>query len=355
MTPSVFGTHMRKRAFTAIAAAALAGLALPASSLAAIAEVGAIENTTPATVPSCTAGSIGSFGKHLEEEKKLAEKQQVEAEQKKTQKKKAKKSTASHRAARRGHTSSARKASMPRWHAHVAAHPRGSARNLLLSDGGLAAPLLSKARIATSSTTSTTSTTSQEPGSTTEGSEVKPKEATEAPCLAVSRTTGFQVKVGKVNSPLVIPANGRIVAWTINLGKPTASQVKFFDENEGGAASAGIAVLYPMKKPKLTYHLLAQSPIVKLEPFFGMNVQLPLEQTIKVKKGDIVALTVPTWAPSLALGFGKNTAWRASRQSSQCSTTNSQTAQTELKSNLLYACSYQTARLTYSATLISTP
>src|SRR2546421_2035883 len=55
-----------------------------------------------------------------------------------------------------------------------------------------------------------------------------------SPCLAVSRTTGFQVKVGKVRSPLSAPRAGTIVAWTITLGRPNATQIKFFNANEGG-------------------------------------------------------------------------------------------------------------------------
>ena len=64
-----------------------------------------------------------------------------------------------------------------------------------------------------------------------------------APCLAVSRTTGFQVKVGDAHNPLGAPRDGSIVAWTITLGKPTATQIKFFNTNEGGVAEAAIAVL----------------------------------------------------------------------------------------------------------------
>src|SRR5690348_4747469 len=61
-----------------------------------------------------------------------------------------------------------------------------------------------------------------------------------SPCLAVSRTTGYQAKVGTVSKPLRVRRDGSIVAWTIMLGKPNASQVKFFNANEGGAAQAGI-------------------------------------------------------------------------------------------------------------------
>jgi hypothetical protein len=174
-------------------------------------------------------------------------------------------------------------------------------------------------------------------------------------CLAVSRTTGFQVKVQTHSNPESAPVSGSIVAWTISLGKPSASQIKFFNTNEGGPAEAGIAILRALKKPHLTYKLIATSPYVKLEPYFGKTAQFPLATTIKVRKGDIVALSVPTWAPALALGFGNDTSWRAARQRKQCSETSSLTVQAALGSSVTYFCLYQTARLTYSATLIATP
>jgi len=176
-----------------------------------------------------------------------------------------------------------------------------------------------------------------------------------SPCLAVSRTTGFQVKVATVRNPMGVPRSGTIVAWTITLGKPNATQIKYFNANEGGVAEAGIAILRPQPKPNLTYKLIAQSPLLKLAPYFGKTAQFPLETTIPVKKGDEIALTVPTWAPALALGFGNDTSWRASRPKKQCTSTNMQTAHTQLNASVQYFCLYQTARLTYSTTLISTP
>jgi hypothetical protein len=173
--------------------------------------------------------------------------------------------------------------------------------------------------------------------------------------LAVSRTTGFQVKVGSNRSLVTVPRKGTIVAWTIMLGKPNASQIKFFNENEGGPASAAIAILAPQHKPNLTYKLVAQSPVVQLQPYFGKTAQFPLASTLNVTKGEIIALTVPTWAPSLALGFTNATSWRASRQKGKCSETGSLTAQTQIGVPVQYYCLYQMARLTYSATLISTP
>lgn len=158
-----------------------------------------------------------------------------------------------------------------------------------------------------------------------------------------------------MRSPLSVPRAGVIVAWTISLGKPSSAQIKFFNANEGGPATAGIAILAPQRSPSLGYKLVSQSPLVQLQPYFGMTAQFPLATTLPVKKGDVVALTVPSWAPALAVNLGKGTSWRASRPKTQCSTTGTQTAHVQVGSVVQYYCLYTTARLTYSATLISTP
>lgn len=174
-----------------------------------------------------------------------------------------------------------------------------------------------------------------------------------SPCLAVSRTTGFQVKVGTQRSLLAAPRAGRIVAWSITQGTPSPTQIKFFDAMEGGNAQAGIAILRP--GPKLNYTLIASSPTQHLQPYFGKSVQFPLETTLAVRAGDIIALSVPTWAPALALGFGHDTSWRASRAKADCADTGAPTTHTTIGSVVQYYCLYGTARLTYTATLISTP
>src|SRR3954470_2918068 len=63
------------------------------------------------------------------------------------------------------------------------------------------------------------------------------------PCLAVSRTTGYQAKVGTDRGLMTVPANGRIVAWTAVLSKPSGPQINFFTHNYGSAAQAGLTVL----------------------------------------------------------------------------------------------------------------
>ncbi len=177
-----------------------------------------------------------------------------------------------------------------------------------------------------------------------------------APCEVVSETTGMQVKVGTTTSPLTIPRNGVIVAWTIRLSLPTAGQITYFDEHEGGPAEAGISIIKQTKG--LDYELVASSPLVQLQPYFGETAQFPLATTIPVEKGERVALTVPTWAPALAIKLGNTTSWRASRPKNTCTSAteaSTQTAQTTAGAAVEYACLYQTARLLYTATLISTP
>jgi hypothetical protein len=181
----------------------------------------------------------------------------------------------------------------------------------------------------------------------------EPKPSCPNPCLAVSRTTGYQAKVGETRGLFVVPADGRIVAWSITLGRPGPKQTKFFNDTLGGEASAGITVLRTGKK--LMGRVLAQSPLQPLKDYFGETVQFPLDQTLPVKKGNVIALTVPTWAPALAVGFPSDTSWRASRAGDKCQDTRTQTAQTRIGSLAQYRCLYKTARLTYTATLITTP
>jgi hypothetical protein len=177
-----------------------------------------------------------------------------------------------------------------------------------------------------------------------------------APCEVVSETTGMQVKVGKTSAPMTIPRDGTIVAWTIRLSVPTASQVAFFNQHEGGPAEAGIAIIKQTKA--LDYQLVAQSPLIQLQPYFGETAQFPLATTIRVQKGERVALTVPTWAPALSIKLGNTTSWRASRPKNTCTSSteaSTQTSQTTAGSTVSYSCLYQTARLLYTATLVSTP
>jgi len=173
-------------------------------------------------------------------------------------------------------------------------------------------------------------------------------------CFVVTRTTAMQVRTGTVRYPTTVPRSGRIVAFTLQLGSLSDRQIHFFNGTYGGTSRVQLTVLRQQARPARSYEVVATTGIFKIQPFFGTTVQFPLKTTLAAQKGDLIALTVPTWAPVLAVNLPKENGWRASRAGS-CTDLLTQTAQMTVGSATQYKCLYQTARVTYSATLIPTP
>jgi len=172
-----------------------------------------------------------------------------------------------------------------------------------------------------------------------------------SPCLGVSRTTGYQAKVVDSRAHYVIPADGKIVAFTIRLGAPNKRQIKFFEDGFG-KASGGLAVI--RRGERLFGRVVAASPVYQLSDYFGQTVQFPLDRALSVERGNIIGLTVPTWAPALSTLTDDGSSWRASRGLKSCDDTDRQTAQTSIGALTQYRCLYR-ARLTYTATLVTNP
>ena len=172
-------------------------------------------------------------------------------------------------------------------------------------------------------------------------------------CQALTKLTGYQAKVGPDRALYQAPADGRIVAWTIALGKPTPKQTEFFTSRYDGAALAALVVLSPGKK--LARTAAAKAPVQKLTPFFGQHVQFPLDRSLPIKKGQYIGLTVPTWAPAMQLGRTADTSWRSSRDPSGCSDYTTQFGLLGKRTTAGFRCLYKGVRMTYSATFIPTP
>jgi hypothetical protein len=172
--------------------------------------------------------------------------------------------------------------------------------------------------------------------------------------------TGFQVQIGTHGNPYVIARPGKIVAFTIRLGKPNANQQQFFTNLFGGQPQARVTILqllhstHTHRVPRWTYQVVGQSEVFNLAPYLGSDPSFALASPLAVKKGQTVAITVPTWAPAFAVGLGQDQAWRSSRSSKSCGGT-TQAAQQTVKSQHPYQCFYRTARLLYSVTLVPTP
>ena len=176
-----------------------------------------------------------------------------------------------------------------------------------------------------------------------------------ADCVVLAKVTGYQAKAGTTPSPMVVAKSGRIVAWTITLGKPNATQLKFFqDESSLGEAAANFTVLRPKKKLKHT--VVQQGPTSKLTKYFGKTLTIPLTRTISVKKGDVIGLTTPSWVPVMAVNQPNSTSWRASRGKGKCDDTSGKDySQTKLKKTVQYACLYRGVQLLYSVTIVPNP
>jgi hypothetical protein len=80
-----------------------------------------------------------------------------------------------------------------------------------------------------------------------------------------------------------------------------------------------------------------------------------LPASLPVKKGDVIALAVPTWVPALDLQAGRKAAWRASRGKTQCSSVADQTAQVSPGTTAEYYCIYRTALVDFAAIEITDP
>ena len=102
------------------------------------------------------------------------------------------------------------------------------------------------------------------------------------PCRVEGHVPGFQAMAGGVEQPYEAPFDGKIVAWSITLARPsrkktgtTANEVGFFNDFLGTPSEARIGVLRPVEGSKPPKFVLArQSPIEILNHYFGSKVEI---------------------------------------------------------------------------------
>lgn len=173
-----------------------------------------------------------------------------------------------------------------------------------------------------------------------------------ADCQAIGRVSGFPVQIGGVKNPMLVNEPGKVVAFTIRLGKPDAEQIAFFSNLFGGRSQVRLSVLKPART-KRRHRLQAQSEVVNVQGYFGSTPTFALDKPLKVDKRSVIALTVPTWVPAFAVNQPSDNAWRFSREN--CDNAQEPAAQQSLKSLRTYGCFKRTARPVYSVTFIPKP
>jgi hypothetical protein len=180
---------------------------------------------------------------------------------------------------------------------------------------------------------------------------------TESPCVAAVRMTGYQGRAsGGPKNPYYIRRDGFLTMFTVQLAKPTAEEVNFFNTNFGTPSVARISVLRrgDTRETRLDHRLIAQSQRFELDRYFGSKPTFVFDRPIRVKKGNWIALTVPTWAPLLSTNLARTNWWRSSRAKGSCEPPRSlrQFAMEDLREVNVFGCTYHGARRLYTGTYV---
>ena len=174
------------------------------------------------------------------------------------------------------------------------------------------------------------------------------------PCEAVGSVTGFQLVADGTRAPFKARQNSWIVGWAIDVSQPKKSQHNFFADFYrsnvfGTVPTARIAVI--KRREDRNYKLKSQSPVVPLSTSLGSRQTFTLSSPLKIRKGEFLALSIPTWASAFAVNLSSaNNVWRSSRAEGKCSGTANIKAgkpQQKVHSTRTYGCDYKTARLLY--------
>ena len=180
--------------------------------------------------------------------------------------------------------------------------------------------------------------------------------------IILTQVTALETLRDGIAYPTTVKKPGSIVAFTIGLSrlatnKTTAhNDIHFLDQTYGGTTRASITVLRP-SGPKNARHwtVVGQSAVFHLQPYLGQVVQLPLPTSLPVQKGDVVGLTIPTWAPVLSIQLPSSKfAYRQSR-GQNCNRPPATTQAQNVKQTAAYKCNYPGTRVEYSATEVTNP
>jgi hypothetical protein len=172
-------------------------------------------------------------------------------------------------------------------------------------------------------------------------------------CQAVGQVTGFVTSNSGGNNPFRPKRRGKVVAFSVTLGKPKKSDVNFFNKLFGSPPEVQLVVLRPGTKQR--FRVTGISEVFEISNYFGSTPTFALSRPLTVKPGYVIGLTVPTWAPAFAVNLPDNEQWRSSRNPKHCDDVQQKAAQTVRGQLASYGCVYHTARLMYTVTFIPDP
>jgi hypothetical protein len=195
-----------------------------------------------------------------------------------------------------------------------------------------------------------------------------PANAQGAACeIVLTQVTAYETLRDGVANPDMIKRSGVIVSFDLGLAGTsliTPAVLASLDKTYGGPPEVQLTVLRSVGTPTApAFRVAAQSAVFMLRPELGTVADFPLIAPLPVVRGEMLAVTVPTWAPVLSFELSATQfAYAQSRSqvikggASSCDTTGgANLAQLAVGALSSYSCSYPGTRIEYSALEITTP
>ena len=186
--------------------------------------------------------------------------------------------------------------------------------------------------------------------------------------IVLTQVTAYETLRDGVANPDTVKQSGVISAFTLGLAGTKLITPKILanlDKSYGGPPEAQLTVLRATGTPSSpTYRVAAESSVIMLRPELGTVAEFPLVTPLPVVRGEILALTVPTWAPVLSFELSTTkfsyvqgrANLKLSTGGTSCDTTGgANLAQIVVGELSDYGCSYPGTRIEYSALEITTP
>ena len=193
--------------------------------------------------------------------------------------------------------------------------------------------------------------------------------------IVLAQMTAYETLRDGVVNPDTVKHSGVISSFTLGLAGTnliTPPVLARLDQTYGGPPEAQLTALIPTgTAASPSFRVAAQSEVVKLRGQLGQVAEFPLTTPLPVVRGEMLALTIPTWAPVLSIeqnttkfSYAQSRAKQivavksgsTTKRVSSCNTNSTiNLAQIVIGELSHYTCSYAGTRIEYSALEITTP
>ncbi len=199
---------------------------------------------------------------------------------------------------------------------------------------------------------------------------VCPPGTTAKTCLIIlTRVTAFQTNSDGVSNTTTVKHDGFLVAFTVGSSPLTSNRsqrrdyIHNLDTEFGGTPQVALTVLRRVgSKSQQKWEVVGESAYYHLIPYLGTVTQFPLTTNsldtggstgLAVQKGDVVALTTPTWAPVLDIALSTSKFGYVQSRSANCPHPPASSQAQIVNDTATYKCAYEGTRVEYTATEVT--